>query len=199
MTCTRSCQCTRGRRRPPTAPRRHSRADPRAPAADPHSSSKRKRGEMAVTANPASPGQRYSRSNGSVRRGRSMPNPGCGRTGAGSRHRAPAKPKEALRPARRARIDIATITRHIPTERHNIGMQLTHFGHSCLLASISDTTVLFDPGNFSHGFEGITGLSAILITHQHPDHADTAPAARADRRQPAGRAVRRPADRRPVG
>lgn len=58
-------------------------------------------------------------------------------------------------------------------------MQLTHFGHSCLLASFKDdsggeTSVLFDPGNFSHGFEGITGLSAILITHQHPDHADTA-------------------------
>jgi len=57
-------------------------------------------------------------------------------------------------------------------------MQLTHFGHSCLLASFrdgsvgADTTVLFDPGTFSHGFEGITGLSAILITHQHPDHAD---------------------------
>ena len=31
---------------------------------------------------------------------------------------------------------------------------------------------LFDPGTFSHGFEGITGLTAILITHQHPDHAD---------------------------
>jgi len=58
-------------------------------------------------------------------------------------------------------------------------MQLTHFGHSCLLAKFKgdsgqDTTVLFDPGTFSHGFEGITGLSAILITHQHPDHADTA-------------------------
>jgi L-ascorbate metabolism protein UlaG (beta-lactamase superfamily) len=57
-------------------------------------------------------------------------------------------------------------------------MELTHFGHSCLLAifmgdSGASTTVLFDPGNFSHGFEGITGLSAILITHQHPDHADT--------------------------
>jgi L-ascorbate metabolism protein UlaG (beta-lactamase superfamily) len=55
-------------------------------------------------------------------------------------------------------------------------MQLTHFGHSCLLASFregaSETTVLFDPGNFSHGFEGVTGLSAILITHQHPDHID---------------------------
>jgi L-ascorbate metabolism protein UlaG (beta-lactamase superfamily) len=57
-------------------------------------------------------------------------------------------------------------------------MELTHFGHSCLLARFSepgeDTTVLFDPGNFSHGFEGITGLDAILITHQHPDHADPA-------------------------
>ena len=51
-------------------------------------------------------------------------------------------------------------------------MELTHFGHSCLLADFGGTTVLFDPGNFSHGFEGITGLSAILITHQHPDHAD---------------------------
>lgn len=61
-------------------------------------------------------------------------------------------------------------------------MELTHFGHSCLLARfVGDgaagsqaTTVLFDPGNFSHGFEGITGLDAILITHQHPDHADPA-------------------------
>ena len=51
-------------------------------------------------------------------------------------------------------------------------MDLTHFGHSCLLAEFSAATLLFDPGNFSHGFEGITGLSAILITHQHPDHAD---------------------------
>lgn len=53
-------------------------------------------------------------------------------------------------------------------------MQLTHFGHSCLLAAFDNTTVLFDPGNFAHGFEGITGLAAILITHQHADHADTA-------------------------
>jgi L-ascorbate metabolism protein UlaG (beta-lactamase superfamily) len=51
-------------------------------------------------------------------------------------------------------------------------MQLTHFGHSCVLADFGHTKVLFDPGNFSHGFEGITGLSAIVITHQHPDHVD---------------------------
>jgi L-ascorbate metabolism protein UlaG (beta-lactamase superfamily) len=58
-------------------------------------------------------------------------------------------------------------------------MQLTHFGHSCLLAEFRDgngdeVTVLFDPGTLAHGFEGITGLSEILITHQHPDHVDRA-------------------------
>ncbi|OBK14890.1 MBL fold metallo-hydrolase [Mycobacterium asiaticum] len=51
-------------------------------------------------------------------------------------------------------------------------MQLTHFGHSCLLAEFGETKILFDPGSFAHGFEGITGLSAILVTHQHPDHVD---------------------------
>ncbi|MDD4868728.1 MAG: MBL fold metallo-hydrolase [Mycobacterium sp.] len=51
-------------------------------------------------------------------------------------------------------------------------MELTHFGHSCLLAELNHTRVLFDPGTFAHGFEGITGLTAILLTHQHPDHVD---------------------------
>lgn len=57
-------------------------------------------------------------------------------------------------------------------ERTIVFMELTHFGHSCLHVDLGGTRLLFDPGNFSHGFEGITGLSAILITHQHPDHAD---------------------------
>lgn len=51
-------------------------------------------------------------------------------------------------------------------------MQLTHFGHSCLFAQFNHTSLLFDPGTFAHGFEGLTGLSAIVITHQHPDHVD---------------------------
>ena len=29
-----------------------------------------------------------------------------------------------------------------------------------------------DPGNFSTGFEDVTGLDAVLVTHQHPDHLD---------------------------
>ena len=51
-------------------------------------------------------------------------------------------------------------------------MRLTHFGHSCVLVELNGSKILFDPGNFSHGFEGVTGLDAILVTHQHPDHAD---------------------------
>src|SRR6185437_11804522 len=65
--------------------------------------------------------------------------------------------------------------RALPRRRiraQSIGMQLTHFGHSCLLAEFGDTRLLFDPGTFAHGFEGLTGLSAVVITHQHPDHID---------------------------
>lgn len=51
-------------------------------------------------------------------------------------------------------------------------MRITHFGHSCILVELHGTVVLFDPGVFSHGFEGITGLDAIAVTHQHPDHID---------------------------
>ncbi|MDO5696369.1 MAG: MBL fold metallo-hydrolase [Dermatophilus congolensis] len=51
-------------------------------------------------------------------------------------------------------------------------MRLTHFGHSCLLAEIADQRILLDPGGFSAGFEQVTGLDAIVVTHQHPDHWD---------------------------
>ncbi|MGV9857323.1 MBL fold metallo-hydrolase [Gordonia sp. NPDC003425] len=53
-------------------------------------------------------------------------------------------------------------------------MQITHFGHSCVLVELEGSRILFDPGNFSHGFEGVGDLDAILITHQHPDHCDVA-------------------------
>lgn len=51
-------------------------------------------------------------------------------------------------------------------------MRLTHFGHSCLLVELRGSRILFDPGNFSSGFESLTDLDAILVTHQHPDHGD---------------------------
>lgn len=51
-------------------------------------------------------------------------------------------------------------------------MRIAHFGHSCLLVELHGKKILFDPGTFSYGFEGLTGLDAIAVTHQHPDHID---------------------------
>lgn len=49
-------------------------------------------------------------------------------------------------------------------------MKLTKYGHSCLLLEESGARILIDPGVFSRGFESQTGVNAVLITHQHPDH-----------------------------
>ncbi|MGH4026298.1 MAG: MBL fold metallo-hydrolase [Pseudonocardiaceae bacterium] len=51
-------------------------------------------------------------------------------------------------------------------------MQIVHFGQSCVLAEAANARLLIDPGVYSSGFEELTGLDAILVTHQHPDHLD---------------------------
>lgn len=51
-------------------------------------------------------------------------------------------------------------------------MRLTHLGHACLLVEIGDERIIIDPGTFTPGFEDLRDLSAVLITHQHPDHLD---------------------------
>lgn len=53
-------------------------------------------------------------------------------------------------------------------------MRITHLGHACLLIELADERILIDPGNFSEDFTTTRDLSAILITHQHPDHLDPA-------------------------
>ncbi|MGH3793615.1 MAG: MBL fold metallo-hydrolase [Pseudonocardiaceae bacterium] len=51
-------------------------------------------------------------------------------------------------------------------------MQIVHLGQSCVLAEAASARLLLDPGTLSSGFEELTGLDAILVTHQHPDHLD---------------------------
>jgi L-ascorbate metabolism protein UlaG (beta-lactamase superfamily) len=51
-------------------------------------------------------------------------------------------------------------------------MRISHLGHSCLLVESDGVRLLVDPGNLSHGLEALTGLDALLLTHQHPDHLD---------------------------
>lgn len=51
-------------------------------------------------------------------------------------------------------------------------MRLTHLGHACLLVEIGDERILLDPGNLAPGIEDLRDLSAIVVTHQHPDHLD---------------------------
>ena len=49
-------------------------------------------------------------------------------------------------------------------------VQITHFRHSCVLLDTGSARLLIDPGAWSEGFESVTGLDAVLITHQHVDH-----------------------------
>jgi L-ascorbate metabolism protein UlaG (beta-lactamase superfamily) len=51
-------------------------------------------------------------------------------------------------------------------------VRLQKFGHSCLLVEDDGARVLIDPGSLASGFEELTGLTAILVTHQHADHVD---------------------------
>ncbi|MGH3695237.1 MAG: MBL fold metallo-hydrolase [Pseudonocardiaceae bacterium] len=51
-------------------------------------------------------------------------------------------------------------------------MQIVHLGQSCVLVESGAARLLLDPGVYSAGFEELTGLNAILVTHQHPDHFD---------------------------
>jgi len=51
-------------------------------------------------------------------------------------------------------------------------MDVTRHGHAAVLVEAAGSRVLFDPGVFSASAFELTGLDAIVVTHQHPDHLD---------------------------
>lgn len=51
-------------------------------------------------------------------------------------------------------------------------MEITHLGHSTVLVDVAGTRLLIDPGTFSSAWHEVTDIDVVLVTHQHPDHAD---------------------------
>ncbi|HBW21708.1 MAG: MBL fold metallo-hydrolase [Streptosporangiaceae bacterium] len=50
-------------------------------------------------------------------------------------------------------------------------MRLTKLGHSCVRLEKDGATLVIDPGIWS-GPGALDGASAVLVTHEHPDHLD---------------------------
>lgn len=67
-------------------------------------------------------------------------------------------------------------------------MDITHLGHSCVLLEVADQRILIDPGNFSD-FADVGDLTAVLVTHQHPDHVDPTQLAKLLDRSPDARVL----------
>ncbi|MFD1947562.1 MBL fold metallo-hydrolase [Nocardioides aestuarii] len=48
-------------------------------------------------------------------------------------------------------------------------MRLTKFGHACIRVEQDDTVLVVDPGGWTSP-EAVDGATALLLTHEHPDH-----------------------------
>ena len=51
-------------------------------------------------------------------------------------------------------------------------MRLTKLGHSCVRLEKDGATLVIDPGRWSEAADALSGASAVLVTHEHPDHLD---------------------------
>jgi L-ascorbate metabolism protein UlaG (beta-lactamase superfamily) len=51
-------------------------------------------------------------------------------------------------------------------------MRFTKLGHSCVRLEKDGAVLVIDPGSFSDATAALDGASAVLVTHEHPDHLD---------------------------
>jgi L-ascorbate metabolism protein UlaG (beta-lactamase superfamily) len=51
-------------------------------------------------------------------------------------------------------------------------MRLTKLGHSCVRLEKDGAVLVIDPGMFSDPAAALDGATAVLVTHEHPDHLD---------------------------
>jgi L-ascorbate metabolism protein UlaG (beta-lactamase superfamily) len=63
-------------------------------------------------------------------------------------------------------------------------VQLTKFGHACVVLSDGERRLVVDPGAYTED-AALTGATAVLVTHEHPDHFDPAKLSTALQADPA--------------
>jgi L-ascorbate metabolism protein UlaG (beta-lactamase superfamily) len=49
-------------------------------------------------------------------------------------------------------------------------VRLTFHGHACVVLSAAATRLVIDPGTLAEAPAALTGATAVLVTHEHPDH-----------------------------
>jgi L-ascorbate metabolism protein UlaG (beta-lactamase superfamily) len=54
-------------------------------------------------------------------------------------------------------------------------VRLTFHGHACVRLDDGATALVIDPGTFAQAASALAGATAVLVTHDHPDHVDTGP------------------------
>ena len=49
-------------------------------------------------------------------------------------------------------------------------MKITKYEHACMAVQKSGSTIIIDPGAFTTPLNDVTGVIAIVVTHEHADH-----------------------------
>lgn len=60
-------------------------------------------------------------------------------------------------------------------------MRITHYGHACVVIddpAAASGTILVDPGSLAGELDGVGGVDAVLVTHEHVDHIEAGRLAR---------------------